>query len=169
MKKLKKYNKTFKFLMILGMFLNMLMPTGGMTVVADDSANDLGNIFTDVRMKNNNTIVDDSTIEIEELSQFSIELDWELNDEDLIVNGKWAEITLPPHYNLLEDKKIEMGPLTDKDDNKIGTYSFTKEVNGQIKVKVEFNEKLDNKVERSGNVWINFEFDLTEFEDNTNQ
>ena len=95
MKKLKKYNKTFKFLMILGMFLNMLMPTGGMTVVADDSANDLGNIFTDIRMKLNDEIIEESKpIEILDGMKLRIELDWKLED-NRIVDGKFATIKLP--------------------------------------------------------------------------
>lgn len=134
-----------------------------------DDANDLGNIFTDVRMKLG---VDEAAVEIPSGSEIEItdgmnlrlEFDWVLKDATKIVDGKWSKIILPDKFKLINDK---IGNIIAADKTTIlGTYHLTKADNT---LKILLNDVLDNKEGRTGDVWVDFEFDLDKFIENTSQ
>lgn len=166
MNKLKKYNKTFKFLMILGMFLNMLMPTGGITLVAEDGVGkDLGNIFKEPKIYLDNVEIEsESKIEIKDGSKLAFKMNWELGDEVVLNKNDFATFTLPEQFKLLQ--KNEEGSLLDENEVVAGDFYLDKESNT---LKVIFNEELVNKTDRNGHVEIAFSFDESKFIDDTSQ
>lgn len=140
MKKLKKYNKTFKFLMILGMFLNMLMPTGGMTVVAEDGANgkDLGNIFKLDSFKIDGVEAKSNVVvEISDDTRVTLDYTWDTTGREAKA-GDYAEIEIPDAFKLgqtWDSKEITVGEPGSK--VVVGTYSLKNN-----KVRFVFNEKI---------------------------
>lgn len=128
------------------------------------AAKDLGNIFTDVKvMLNDAEVADGSAIEVTDGMNLRLEYQWQLADDVDLVAGDWSQITLPAEFQLQRD---ESGDLLDSEEVKIGTYQLTK---ASRELKVIFNDKLINKTGRSGEVWAQFDFNLSEFEDNTIQ
>ncbi|NBI07324.1 SpaA isopeptide-forming pilin-related protein [Senegalia massiliensis] len=125
---------------------------------------DLGNIFSSVILKvNGNQISTDTTIEVTEDTTIRIDYNWELEDSVNLQSGDWAEISIPDEFIPFSDTD---GDLLSGENIKIGTYYLNK---NSKTLRVEFNDELVGKQQRSGNVWFNFEFDLEEFEDDTSQ
>jgi len=89
--------------------------------------------------------------------------DWELSDDVNLSAGDWAQIKIPDALKGIANQMN--GNLLDSNGDAVGTYEITE--NGELRV--EFNEKLTEKSDRSGEVGVLLEFDLTEFEEDANQ
>lgn len=125
---------------------------------------DLGNIFSDVKLTvNGNEVSTDTTIEVTEGTEVRLEYNWELEDSVSLQSGDWAEIAIPDEFIPFSDAN---GDLLSSENIKVGTYYLNK---NSKTLRVEFNDELVGKQQRSGNVWFNFKFDLKEFEDDASQ
>lgn len=124
---------------------------------------DLGNIFTDVKIiLNEEEIVDGATFEIEDKMNLRLEYQWELDDDVALNPGDWSEIAIPDLFELQRDEDGDLLDVT----TPIGQYFLTKSTN---MLKVVFNDELVDKTKRSGEVWAQLDFDLTEFEESNIQ
>lgn len=125
--------------------------------------NDLGNIFTDVKLiMDEEVIVPGSTIEIEDGTKVGMEFTWELGDDVSLIDGYYSEIEIPAVFDTSEipnGKLIEKTMVDGEEVNtEVGTYSFE----GGF-LKVVFNNELVEKENRNGMVGFNMKFTLTDF------
>src|SRR5699024_7518951 len=130
-----------------------------------EEGKDLGSsIFTDVKIEMNGQELEEGTTEIEITDglQLGFTFDWELSDDLDLNAGDWAQMKLPDQLHGIPGQTT--GPLHENG-VEVGTYDLTED--GYLRV--EFNDELTEKSDRSGKVGFLLEFDVTKFEDDVNQ
>lgn len=153
MNKLKKYNKTFKFLMILGMFLNMLMPAGGMTVEAIDDGSYAEVTWGDIKLEH--TDKEGINLEGDFKIDSHVKMTFNYSVEDLkdVKINKTYNFQIPEEIKIIKQLNIEIRDI--REDENIDRHLGNATVNTDGTMSVQFLDEINNKSfneNRSG--WI---------------
>lgn len=164
-----KMKKVIPMFLILCLLINVPVPLGGGTYVkAAENAN-LGNIFTKVIMtdESGTELPLNEPLEITSDMVICLLFDWEITNTVSLSAGDYAEIKIPDVFKPISNATDN---LLNGDNESVGTFTVSKDTGT---LKLVFNDILAEGGEhtegRNGNVGIVLSFNLSKFEENTNQ
>lgn len=165
-----KWKMNIVMVVVLAMLMQIVVPmvTGLVFAEGEEGPKDLGDIFTTVTVQVNGVTVNDdiTIIDIEKEMHVLLLLEWKIDDdtddEMKLVSGDYAEIQVPQAFERIVGK--ESGDVKFGDET-VGTYELGE--NGVLRI--TFNNVLESKKDRYGEVGVLLEFDKREFEDDAAQ